>query len=268
MGAPVVADDISLKRRLYEAVRRFLWKHAGITMWKFPQSIYYNSDGLLTLHNHTFMEDPDFIRAHQRAVKAGGWDQNIQWRVHIALWAAGVAARLDGDFVECGVNAGYISSAILQFLNWNSLNKHYYLFDTFAGMDERFITEEEKKAGKLEINRKVIESGGYVTDVERIKKNFSEWKNIEIVQGTVPETLNRVDIRKVAFIHLDMNCSIPEYMAMKHFWPRMVSGAVILFDDYAYRGYETQKKALDKFAVEAGIGIASLPTGQGLAIKS
>lgn len=185
----------------------------------------------------------------------------------MALWAAQTASVLDGDYVECGVNAGVISSAIMEYLGWNSLSKNFYLFDTFAGIDPRFVTEEEKRAGKLEYNKRILESGGYATDVEQVKKNFLEWNNVTIIKGTVPESLSQVIIQKVAFLHLDMNCANPEYAALQHFWPLMAPGALVLLDDYGFFGFESQKKAMDQFAEEAGIVILSLPTGQGLAIK-
>ena len=64
-----------------------------------------------------------------------------------------------------------------------------------------------------------------------------------------------------------MNCSPPEVAAADYFWNKMSPGGLILLDDYAYRGYEPQKHAMDKFAQEKGVGIASLPTGQGLIQK-
>ena len=45
--------------------------------------------------------------------------------VHIALWVASRCARLEGDFVECGVNYGLNSSAIMHHLNWNKLGKNF-----------------------------------------------------------------------------------------------------------------------------------------------
>ncbi len=54
---------------------------------------------------------------------------------------------------------------------------------------------------------------------------------------------------------------------MRHFWDRLAPGGVILMDDYAYVGYESQKHAFDEVAVEWGVLIAALPTGQGLLIK-
>jgi hypothetical protein len=247
--------------------KKFLRRHTGISISWFPgKAQIYDWDGLTSIHNHDFMIDPAFVKAYQRALKSGSSELHIYWRIHVALWAARAASMVDGDFIECGVNTGIISSAIMEYLDWNSLNKKFYLFDTFSGIDPRYLTEEEKKDGKLEYNQRIMDSGGY-TDIELVRKNFSQWDNVEIVKGALPETLSRVKIEKIAFVHLDMNCAIPEYEAIKHFWPQMLPGALLLLDDYAFFGYESQKKSMDQFAAEAKVSILSLPTGQGLAIK-
>ena len=48
----------------------------------------------------------------------------------------------------------------------------------------------------------------------------------------------------------------------------MTGGKLALMKDYTYAGYESQKEALDLFAKKAEIEILSLPTGQGLLIKT
>lgn len=91
----------------------------------------YDRDGLRSVHDHSFMSDPLFCKAYSRGVLAAaeyGW----HWRVHIGLWAARSASRLNGDFVECGVNRGFLASAIMEYLNWDSLGKTFYLLDAFT----------------------------------------------------------------------------------------------------------------------------------------
>lgn len=228
----------------------------------------YDEDGLQSIHNHDFVNNPFFLSAYQRGVQAsGGVDSRFQWRAHVVLWAAHYAKMLKGDFVECGVNKGFNSSAIMEYLSWNSLGKSFYLLDTFNGMDERFLTEEEVCQGKLEANQKILDEGGYERNVEAVKENFSQWQRVHIIQGSVPETLPQVEAIEVAYLHLDMNCAIPELAAAEFFWSRLVPGAVMLFDDYGYKGYDSQKDALDGFARSKGVPVLSLPTGQGIIIK-
>ena len=226
-----------------------------------PQHIY-QQDGLRSVHNHEFMDDPKFQSAYQRGIKAaGGRDYNWHWRVHVGLWAARVANGLRGDFVECGVGRGFLSSAIMQDLDWNNQRRTFYLLDTFSGIDPRYATEAE--AAK-HLDRKPT----YAESVDEVRANFSEWDRVKIIQGPVPETLRQIETRSIAYLHLDMNCTPPEIAAISELWDRLVPGAPILLDDYAYRGYREQKLAMDNFARSVGAAVLSVPTGQGVMIRT
>ncbi len=229
----------------------------------------YAQDGLISVHSHAFMRDSAFIRAYARGVRAiGGTDSyKWHWRIHIGLWAAMVASRLDGDFVECGVNKGFMSSAIMEYLDWNSLDRDFYLLDTFAGLDDRFVSEREREIGALQKNAENLQTGFYITGADSVRANFAQWPRARIIEGAIPETLAQVNARQIAYLHLDMNCAPPEIAALTYFWDRLVAGAPVLLDDYAYLGYTQQKYALDDFARERCVSICSLPTGQGLLTK-
>ncbi|HEV2271231.1 MAG TPA: TylF/MycF/NovP-related O-methyltransferase, partial [Steroidobacteraceae bacterium] len=229
----------------------------------------YAEDGLISVHSHAFMRNPAFIRAYERGVRAiGGTDTyGWHWRIHIGLWAARIAAGLDGDFVECGVNRGFLSSAVMEYLDWNSQQRDFWLLDTFAGLDARFVSEEERAAGALRRNAERIRTGFYVRGADGVRANFAQWPRARIVQGAVPETLQQVSATRVAYLHLDMNIAPPETAALSYFWGKLSAGAPVLLDDYAYFGHAAQRLAMDEFARARGIAICSLPTGQGLIIK-
>jgi hypothetical protein len=229
--------------------------------------LYYDQDGLRTWHDHEFMEEPAFRAAYARGVKAGNVDLGWHWRVHVGLWVARVARDLPGDFVECGVGHGFLSSAIMQHLDWDACGKTFWLLDTFAGLDPRFVGEGDEAADALEKNRIAIEAGHYALNVDAVRANFAEWERVQVVVGTVPDTLDQVEAEEVAYLHLDMNCSPPEVAAAEFFWPRLAPGAPVLLDDYAYHGYRAQKVGMDAFAKRVGVPVLSLPTGQGLLVK-
>lgn len=67
----------------------------------------------------------------------------------------------------------------------------------------------------------------------------------------------------MAYLHIDMNCAPPEVAALRFFWPRLTPGAFVLLDDYANRGRDEQRRAMDEVAAEFGVKICTLPTGQG-----
>ncbi len=228
----------------------------------------YSQDGLRSIHNHDFMLDPSFRQAYARGVAAAGTDYRWQWRVHVGLWVAYSASKLPGDFIECGVNRGFLSSAIMDYLDWDSLQKTFYLMDTFSGLDERYVSDNERKRDILAKNRRLLRSAFYTADVEAVRANFSQWRNVRIIVGPIPDTLAAVQVQQVAYLHLDMNAAPPEVAAFAYFWDRLAPGGFVLLDDYAYAGAGLQKAAMDEAAVARDVKILSLPTGQGLVIKS
>jgi hypothetical protein len=229
----------------------------------------YSDDALICFNSHAFMDDPAFKRSYQRGVRAiGGKDfYHWEWRFQVGMWAAISASQLEGDFVECGVSHGFLSSAVMDRLDWDRLGKTYYLLDTFEGMDPRFVTAGERDAGALTKSQAALDFGMYAGSADSVRANFSEWRNQRVIAGTVPETLDEVDATAVAFLHIDMNCAPPEVAALRYFWPRLTPGAFVLLDDYAQRGRDEQRLAMDALAAELGVPICAMPTGQGLLIK-
>jgi len=87
------------------------------------------------------------------------------------------------------------------------------------------------------------------------------------VQGIIPGTLSQVTAEKVSYLSIDMNCVAPEIAAAEFFWDKLVSGAVMVLDDYGFELHEPQKRAFDAFAEKRGVQVLSMPTGQGLIFK-
>jgi hypothetical protein len=222
----------------------------------------YNEDFLMTTHNADFVRDPRFAAAYERGIQAVGGDYRFRWRVHVGLWAASCAIRLPGDFVECGVNRGFMSSAIMRYLDWNGRDRRFFLLDTFQGLDLGLLTEEEKRLGKG------VTSNTYDECFAEVQANFAEFRNVVLIRGSVPATLPQAETDAVAYLHIDMNNVTPEVAAIGYFWGRLVPGAIVLLDDYGSPNYEPQKDGMDEFASDHDVEILSLPTGQGMMVKA
>ena len=227
--------------------------------------ITYSHDLLYTYHNADFMKEKLFIESYNLG-KATDEDMliknyDIEWRVHVLCWASSQVAHLDGDFVDCGVHTGITARAIINYIDFPNTHKKYYLLDTFTGLDKKYSTDKE-----LERNK----SRGYEKrgDIyEKVKETFKKF-NVEIIKGAVPETLTRVKTDRVCFLSIDMNCVKPEVDALNYFWDKIVTGGMIILDDYGYaNSTNDQKAAHDEFAKSKGVKILSLPTCQGLIIK-
>lgn len=217
----------------------------------------YREDGLCTVHNSNFKREPKFLAAYNKALEMQP-NTDLHWRTHVVIWASETAFRLDGNFVECGVNRSFFSTAIFNYLKLEDhQNKHFYLFDTFNGLDKKYISDKDKAAHFNE----------YHDVYDLVKKAFGKFKNVHVIRGSVPDTLAEIDVGNVSYLSIDMNCSYPEKKALEYFWPKLVVGGVIVLDDYGWKGHEEQKKVADDFAAKKNRYILCLPTGQGIIIK-
>jgi hypothetical protein len=227
----------------------------------------YDADGLAVWSKEVdFLRDPVFQRAYGRGIGSGhgfgaGADIHIEWRVHVACWAGSHAGRLAGDFVECGVNTGIYSLAICDYIDLNATGKSFFLFDTFDGIPETQMHERERERA-LEHNRTI-----YVDVYETARRNFEPFPRAKLIRGRVPDTLDQTPIDRVCYLSLDMNIAEPERAALEFFWDRLVPGAPVLLDDYAWAGHTLQKEQMDDFAASRKVEILTLPTGQGLLLK-
>jgi O-methyltransferase len=228
-----------------------------------PWPLTYNTDGLATSNNADFINEPRFAKAYAAAAATNPWEGfTLQWRVYICCYFADLAKGLDGDYVECGVNTGAYSRAIIDYIDFNSLGKTFYLLDTFEGFPEEQMTEMEKNAGIA------LYAGDHYKDVyAQVKKTF-EGFSVKIIKGRVPDTLSDCDSSRIAFLSIDMNAVAPEIAAAEFFWNKIVKGGVMILDDYGFPLHINQKLAFDKFAADKKVQILCLPTGQGIIIKN
>lgn len=230
----------------------------------FQDVLPYNQDGLATKHNCDFMKDARFLEALQHGIETGSWPNPVyhHWRIYVACWAAQQAARLEGDFVECGVNRGGLALTVIHYVGFAKLPKLFYLMDTFQGLDAKYLVAEEHR---LDVANRY--AGRFPECYEAVRETFKPYLNVRIVRGSIPETLSQVPAKQVSYLSIDMNCALPEVAAAEYFWDKLVPGAYVLLDDYGFIRHVAQKKAMDRFAASKDVQILSLPTGQGLIVK-
>lgn len=133
-----------------------------------------------------------------------------------------------GNFVELGVYKG--GSA--WFLNQSTKKLVLHLFDTFSGIPEATSTD-------------VFKVGDFAdTNVEDIKRFFPDAVfHVGIFPSTMP-----IGLDNLSFVHIDCDQYETCKSAIEEFWPRMISGGVIVFDDYPFPGI--QKAIHDYFTIE------------------
>lgn len=247
--------------RLKRSIRAFFYPD---TISVLDSRITYNQDGLVSIMNTDFLDEHDFVKSYSRGANTGSWGVEPQnkWRIYVACWAGRECSNLEGDFVECGVFRGGLARAVIEYTNFNSLNKKFFLFDTYEGLVEKQVTTIEKQ-NKLDTQYAHYKNQNVYDDVV----NEFSTDNVIVVQGIIPESLGDVVIDKVAFLSIDMNCMEPEIEAISYFWPKLVPGAIVILDDYEWPQHEEQRNAFKQFAKEKNTQILPMPTGQGIIIK-
>ena len=241
------------------AVRERLLKRLNAIDAQAPSAWTWSGDGMATMHNTDFLRDEKFERAYQKGLATKSWGSSQpRFRVYTACWAALQARNVPGDYVECGVNRGGIARTQIELLNFNQLEKSYWLVDTFCG-----FPEEQKS-----LVSSAMPADSYRECYEDVVKTFAPFPRVRLVRGAVPAALEQVEAQAVCYLSLDMNTAEPELQALEYFWPRLSPGAPVIMDDYAYHGFERQKTALDEFAAHKNVQILGLATGQGLIVKN
>jgi len=255
----MLPNEIKIKlSRLKQVITN---KNENIGILVNPSSI---ENGLVTNFIGNFMEDEFFLESYNMGKKTGALKNHpgdIYWRAHVACWCAFRAKTLEGDFVECGVNLGFLSRIITHYTDFQNLDKKFYLLDTFSGFPFDTIEEEERASLNIEVTSKFKDCH------ETVKAIFRNFPNVIIVKGKVPNTLPLVEAKKIAYLSLDMNNATAEIAAAEYFWDKMVSNSVILLDDYGHPSAVFHRRKFDEFCKKRNVKVLALPQGQGLILK-
>lgn len=258
-------------KKIFRQFFKFKWfikNHSIINnnIFIFQNKPNYNADGLVVFNNCDCLEQEQFKQAFQNSLIVNDWRGtdgskfDMRWRYYIVCYFANHVKKLEGDFVECGVYKGGYSMALMNYLNFASLKKTFWLLDTYEGLAFDHLTEKEKTAGLYK------EYSHYESCYDWVCHIFKNYPT-SIIKGTVPETLSECKAEKICYLSIDMNCVEPEIAAATFFWEKIVSGGVIILDDYGFKPHIEQKIAFDKFTAEKDVQILQLPTGQGIIFK-
>lgn len=140
--------------------------------------------------------------------------------------------ELEGDMVEFGCYCGH-TSKLISYISEKSL----YVYDSFEGLPD----SEEKLPGEMKTSLDLL-CENFVYDSIRIPHIRKGWFS-DITPDQVPD--------KISFAHLDGDLYISIIDPLKLIYDRMVTGGVILVDDYGDDVYwPGARKAVDDFFVD------------------
>ena len=176
-------------------------------------------------------------------------------RCYMLYQLAKRAKGLPGDAAEVGVYRGGTARLIGRTLAGSG--KKLFLFDTFAGMPETDPAKDTHKRGDFAD-----------TSAEGVKLTLMNVENVELRPGFFPETARGLAEQRYAFVHVDVDIHRSIRDSCEYFYPRLVPGGVLVFDDYGAPTCPGVKAAVDVFFAEAREPTLYLPTGQCLVFKT
>ncbi len=240
--------------------RRLVPKKTRILVWNVRRKLgtllispglTFNQDGFSTSHYLGFKNDK-FNSAFESALTSmpksvATTMATIEWRAHICTWSANQALQIEGDFIECGVWHGFLSKTICEYTDFQNQNREFYLVDTWGGSLENHKNYQEDIFGQVEAR-------------------FSMYPSVNLVRGLVPTVLQQIPSTKIAYLALDMNGSLPELAALDFFYPKMVKGGIIYFDDYGWN-YPELRKVVDEFFSDKPETLLHFPSGNSIVVK-
>lgn len=153
-----------------------------------------------------------------------------------------------GDILEFGVYKGSSFMRLLAFrdLLEKGTKRKLVGFDAFGKFPKNLQLDSDLEF----VQRFEDEGGDGMTRVE-LEGHLSNKKaaNFELVEGdimqTLPSYVNANPEMKLALIHIDVDVYEPSKLILELLWERLVSGGVLMLDDYRTVAGET--KAVDEF---------------------
>ena len=160
----------------------------------------------------------------------------------------------EGDMAEVGVYQGGSAKLICEAKKEKTL----YLFDTFTGLPQ--LSDDDTHFGE----KYWYENQFSNTSVDSIKKLLEKYENVRIIKGEFPKSGEDITDKKFSFVHLDVDLYKSTIDSLRFFFPKMISGGIILMHDYHSDGIQ---KAFREFKNENDIQVIELTGSQAIIIK-
>ncbi|MGZ0076727.1 TylF/MycF/NovP-related O-methyltransferase [Methylomonas sp. YC3] len=170
-----------------------------------------------------------------------------------------LVVNVEGDVAECGTYQGGSAFFLARHIVRGNLKKQLFLFDSFEGLSSPVAIDGDWwKAGDLH---------GSVSDVWDTLAPFDDPSVVTIYQGWIPQRFTEVANRRFCFLHIDVDLAQPTLDSLMFFYPRLNSGALILFDDYGHESCPGVTQVVDAFMNDKPEPLVNLASGGAFIIK-
>ncbi len=195
--------------------------------------------------DYTTLTQQDIIHCLSYARHALSTEQGVHQTFLIAQQL--ITYGIEGCFVECGVAAGAQVAAMWRATAKHGVRRKIHLFDSFKGIPlagprdhdqpglDTFIADRN-----LPIEERLRSSGVSECSVETVVQLMRTWEvNLEDLvfhEGWFQDTLPSTAMPPIAFLRLDGDLYESTECCLKWLYPCVVSGGVVLLDDYPLSG--------------------------------
>ena len=139
---------------------------------------------------------------------------------------------LSGSVAEIGVYKGGTAQILADHLP----TKRIHLFDTFEGMPETNPKYDIHEPGDFSD-----------TSLEAVQALLKDRENVEFWPGRFPESATGLLDLRFCLVHVDVDIYESTKAAIEFFWPRLVEGGIMVFDDYNAPRCPGTNKAVDEY---------------------
>ncbi|MEU8703932.1 TylF/MycF/NovP-related O-methyltransferase [Streptomyces sp. NPDC048565] len=181
---------------------------------------------------------------------------------------------IPGDIVECGVwRGGSMQACAKTLLSLGETGRDLYLFDTYEGMTPP-TDEDLRRDGRPA--KELLDAQGKdrpiwaVASLEDVQAGFEKVPypadRVHYVRGKVEETVPGQAPERISILRLDTDWYASTKHELRYLYERLVSGGVLLIDDYGY--WQGSRQAVDEFLEETGEQLLLLRMDEGrIAVK-
>ena len=198
-----------------------------------------------------WFSDSEFLAAYDRLEPTD--DRRGAERKYFLRSLLSLADGLPGDTAECGIFMGASSWFICD--HFDGTGKVHHGFDSFEGLPE-----------PAQLDGDYWRRGDCRTSEDVTRDNLAAFP-VELYKGWIPERFEEVADREFCFVQVDVDLHQPTRDSIEFFYPRMVSGGVMLFDDYGSEMSPGAAKAVDDFVADRPELLIESPTQQAFLIK-
>ena len=142
------------------------------------------------------------------------------------------ASCIAGDIAELGVYRG----GTARMLASACPGKRLMLFDTFAGLPAADPTVDGHQGGDFS-----------ETSLPQVQAFLSDCPNVEWFPGFFPDSAAGNEARRFSLVYVDGDLYQSTKDALAWFYPRLVTGGVMVFDDYGSPRCEGVQRAIAEF---------------------